>query len=233
MATNAPFYSPKSTISERKRAAASLNHYYFMRYATHGCPPCHFPVDFFFRPVLPFVWRPLRTSHMASMAHVILRASKERGGGRGVSEKNRAPHFRQYFRRKYTFPSSASCSHLFIFLIFFASLSERHTIMRIESETGEVRTQIGRGARRRGRKYKQRRRRSSWRYYIYLHLYGADDDNDGDDDAAVDDDQDDGIVSRVPLKNINAIISMMMINAFVVPHRALPLAIFLFLFSLI
>lgn len=33
---------------------------------------------------------------------------------------------------------------------------------------------------------------------------------------------DDDNVSRVPLKNINAIISMMMINAFIASHRALP-----------
>lgn len=41
-------------------------------------------------------------------------------------------------------------------------------------------------------------------------FYASDDDNDDDDN-----------VSRVPLKNINAIISMMMINAFIASHRAL------------
>lgn len=54
---------------------------------------------------------------------------------------------------------------------------------------------------------------------MFTYIYASDDDNE---DGNGDDDN----VSRVPLKNINAIISMMMINVFVAPLRALAFTFF-------
>lgn len=106
------------------------------------------------------------------------------------------------------------------FLIFFASLSERHTMTfgvrakeeekkMKDDEEGKTRKRINSDA------------KGSLDGTIFTYIYASDDAIEDDDDG---DDNDDN-VSRVPLKNINAIISMMMINAFVAPHRALPLAV--------
>lgn len=184
-----------------------------MRYATHGCRHAllwFFPLIFPCRKCSLFVLCLLRTC-----LHISHRRRRHR----------LCPlYFRQYFRKKYLFHRVLIYLFSHIFCITFGtthndvrrSRKRRRKKKMKDDEEGKTRKRINSDA------------KGSLDGTIFTYIYASDDAIEDDDDG---DDNDDN-VSRVPLKNINAIISMMMINAFVAPHRALPLAVSAFFFSL-